>query len=92
LVRFSAKFINKIQYGGFSAYCASKSGVAGLTGVLAHEISEPGIRIYAVLPGAVNTGLLAASNLEIDPADALQPEYLAEKTFGRRRAEKNPGP
>ncbi|MBA4393485.1 MAG: NAD(P)-dependent oxidoreductase [Desulfobacca sp.] len=42
----------------FSAYCASKFGVIGLTRTLADEIALPGIRVYAVLPGAVDTKLL----------------------------------
>jgi NAD(P)-dependent dehydrogenase (short-subunit alcohol dehydrogenase family) len=42
----------------FSAYCASKFGVIGLTKALAEEIPHPGIRVYALLPGAVDTNLL----------------------------------
>ena len=39
----------------FSAYCASKFGVIGLTQSLADEMADTGIWIYTVLPGAVNT-------------------------------------
>jgi NAD(P)-dependent dehydrogenase (short-subunit alcohol dehydrogenase family) len=46
----------------FSAYCASKFGVIGLTRALAEEISHPGIRVYALLPGAVDTKLLTPGN------------------------------
>jgi 3-oxoacyl-[acyl-carrier protein] reductase len=66
---------------GFSAYCASKFGVVGLTKVMADEMSEPGIRIYAVLPGAVDTTLLANSGLDIAPSDALKPEQVARRIF-----------
>jgi 3-oxoacyl-[acyl-carrier protein] reductase len=46
----------------FSAYCASKFGIIGLTRVLADEISQPGIRVYAVLPGMVDTKMLEGSS------------------------------
>ena len=39
----------------FSAYCASKFGVIGLTQSVADEMAGTGLRVYAVLPGAVNT-------------------------------------
>ncbi len=66
---------------GFSAYCASKFGVVGLTEVLADEISTPGISVYAVLPGAVDTTLIGDSGLPIDEADLLKPEYIARRIF-----------
>ena len=48
------------------------------------------IRIYAVLPGAVDTTLLADSGFQMDPSDLLRPEYVARKIFlaarGRRKS------
>jgi 3-oxoacyl-[acyl-carrier protein] reductase len=76
---------------GFSAYCASKFGVVGLTKVMADEIGQKGIRIYAVLPGAVDTSLLAGSDLEIDASELLKPEYLAETVFAAAEAKKESG-
>ncbi len=74
----------------FSVYCASKFGVVGLTRALADELSDTGIRVYAVLPGAVDTTLLADSRFQMDPADLLEPEYVARKIFkaaeGRRKS------
>lgn len=74
----------------FSVYCASKFGVVGLTRALGDELSDSAIRIYAVLPGAVDTTLLADSGFQMDPADKLRPEYVARKIFeaaqGRRRS------
>ncbi|MCE5265152.1 MAG: SDR family oxidoreductase [Deltaproteobacteria bacterium] len=64
---------------GFSAYCASKFGVVGLTKAMADELGGTGIRIYAVLPGAVDTGLVADSGLRIDHSELLRPEYLGRR-------------
>ena len=66
---------------GFSAYCASKFGVVGLTQVMADELTGSGVRVYAVLPGAVDTTLIANSGLEIAPSDLLKPGYLARRIF-----------
>ena len=44
---------------GLSPYCASKAGVVALTRTTAVEYAPHGIRINAVLPGAIETPLLA---------------------------------
>jgi 3-oxoacyl-[acyl-carrier protein] reductase len=74
----------------FSAYCASKFGVIGLTRAIADETKGSGIRIYAVLPWAVKTTLLTDSGLELDSAEVLTPEYVARRIFeaalGRKKS------
>ena len=75
---------------GFSAYCPSKFGVVGLTQVLADETKESKIKVYAVLPGAVNTQLISDIGRERDFSELLAPEYLAKRIFavaeGRRKS------
>ena len=74
----------------FSAYCASKFGVVGLTQAVADETLGTGIRVYAVLPGAVNTQLNLDTGLDMDPSDLLAPEYVAKRIFevaqGKRKS------
>ena len=75
----------------FSAYCASKFGVIGLTQAVADETRRSGIRVYAVLPWAVNTTLLAGSGLALDPSEVLAPEYVAGKIFEAAKGKKKTG-
>ncbi len=65
----------------FSAYCASKFGVIGLTQAIADETAGTGLRIYAVLPGAVNTKLFWNLGLGMEPSELLSPEHVAKKIF-----------
>jgi NAD(P)-dependent dehydrogenase (short-subunit alcohol dehydrogenase family) len=44
---------------GLSAYSAAKAGVAMLTRVAALELAQAGIRVNAVAPGIVETGMTA---------------------------------
>jgi 3-oxoacyl-[acyl-carrier protein] reductase len=46
----------------FSAYCASKAGVVGLTRALARELA-PAIQVNSVAPGPVDTPMLALENM-----------------------------
>jgi NAD(P)-dependent dehydrogenase (short-subunit alcohol dehydrogenase family) len=46
---------------GLAAYCASKAGVLGLTRTLALELGKHAVTANAILPGAIATGMTAAS-------------------------------
>ncbi|MEM1362886.1 MAG: SDR family oxidoreductase [Pseudomonadota bacterium] len=46
----------------YSAYCASKAGVVGLTRSLAHELA-PDIQVNAIAPGPVDTPMLALESM-----------------------------
>ncbi|MFN7088265.1 MAG: SDR family NAD(P)-dependent oxidoreductase [Candidatus Paceibacteria bacterium] len=65
----------------YSAYSASKFGLVGLTQVLADELKNTGIKVYAVLPGAVATKLHLDMHPWEDPSSMMTPEYVAEKIF-----------
>lgn len=54
----------------FSAYCAAKAGVIGLTKAMAREFA-PAIRVNAIAPGPVNTSMVSL--------EAMSPEAMAKE-------------
>jgi 3-oxoacyl-[acyl-carrier protein] reductase len=61
-----------------AVYTATKHGVMGITKSLAVEAQLHGIRVSAVLPGAVDTGLMAVARPDLDPATVLKPQDIAQ--------------
>jgi NAD(P)-dependent dehydrogenase (short-subunit alcohol dehydrogenase family) len=66
------------KFPGLSAYNVSKSGVAGLTEILAVEGKPYNIRVCAVSPGAIETDMLkqAAPHLQADMTAAELADIL----------------
>jgi len=89
---FTSTFVgHSFAFPGVAAYAASKSGLIGLTQALAAEFGPRGVRVNAILPGAVETGMYRAMN---DTADkqafmtnlhalkrVAQPEELARSVL-----------
>src|SRR5580698_7552998 len=64
---------NTFKNGGI--YCASKWGLMGLTGCMAEDLREFGIRASAICPGSVNTEFSHSSSK--DSSKVLQSEDIA---------------
>ncbi|MEM9445738.1 MAG: SDR family oxidoreductase [Verrucomicrobiota bacterium] len=60
-----------------SVYCASKFGVVGLSESLAEEMARYGIKVFAVLPDAVDTPLWDQNGPVSSPDWSLQPDRIA---------------
>lgn len=65
----------KSVFAGGGVYCASKWAVQGLTGCMAEELREHGIRVSTVCPGSVATEF--AGRGPKDPSKVLEPEDVA---------------
>ncbi|HEY3148070.1 MAG TPA: SDR family oxidoreductase [Dongiaceae bacterium] len=60
---FTSTFVGyTTSFPGVAAYAASKSGLIGLTQALAAEYGPQGIRVNAILPGAVDTPMYQQVN------------------------------
>ena len=62
-VIFTSTFVgHTFAFPGVVAYAASKSGLIGLTQALAAEYGPNGVRVNAILPGAVDTDMYRSMN------------------------------
>jgi len=67
-VIFTSTFVGHTSaFPGMAAYAASKAGLIGLTQALAVEFGQQGVRVNALLPGAVETDMFRSAN---DTAEA----------------------
>jgi 3-oxoacyl-[acyl-carrier protein] reductase len=65
----------KNTFAGGGIYCASKWGLMGLSGCMAEDLREFGIRVSVICPGSVDTEF--SSRGRKDPAKVLSPEDVA---------------
>jgi NAD(P)-dependent dehydrogenase (short-subunit alcohol dehydrogenase family) len=71
-VIFTSTFVGyTFAFPGTAAYSASKSGLIGLTQALAAEFGPQGIRVNAILPGAVATPMFYTANASPEARDGL---------------------
>ena len=68
-----------VGHGAIPSYCASKSGLIGLTRSLAHALGPEGIRANAVCPGYIETPMLAPAL----QAPGVRDEYARSSVLGR---------
>jgi NAD(P)-dependent dehydrogenase (short-subunit alcohol dehydrogenase family) len=59
------------------AYCASKFGLLGLTRVLAEEVRRDGVKVSAIVPGAVDTPFWERAGADLPRERMLSPDAVA---------------
>ncbi len=75
-----ASIAGKQAFPNWGAYCVSKAGLIALSQTLAQEERAHGIRVTAICPGAVNTGIWDTEtvNADFDRSNMLTPDIVAE--------------
>ena len=75
----------KTGFANLSVYCASKFGVIGMTESLAEEVSDFGIKVFSVCPGAVATQMqkefMSNEEFERRKNQMIQPEEVAQRVL-----------
>ena len=66
----TASDLSYIALGGLTTYVTSKSAIPGLTRVMAADLADHGVRVNAVAPGFVYTGMTAGL---LDQPEVLEP-------------------
>jgi NAD(P)-dependent dehydrogenase (short-subunit alcohol dehydrogenase family) len=79
-VVFTSTFVGySFAFPGVAAYAASKSGLIGLTQALAAEFGPQGIRVNAILPGAVATPMFYAVNESLGAQEGLSKMHALKR-------------
>ena len=73
---FVSSIAARHHYAGAAAYCASKAGLSAFADVVFEEVRNEGIKVVQILPGYVNTPMMAGDE-RIDPERMVQPEDVA---------------
>ncbi|MFA7261955.1 MAG: SDR family NAD(P)-dependent oxidoreductase [Caulobacter sp.] len=79
---FTASIMARHTDNGLVAYSASKAGVVGMMRTFALELGRHGVTANAILPGAIATGMTAAS-FQHDEIAALWAKKAALKRLGQ---------
>ena len=75
--------LGKFGVSGYSAYCASKSGVIGLTRALALELAPRKITVNALCPGWVETDMARKGVVDGAARQGLSPEEFRKQAEER---------
>ncbi|HJR97810.1 MAG TPA: SDR family oxidoreductase, partial [Actinomycetota bacterium] len=72
-----------VGFVGWAGYAASKGGINALTQQAAIEYAPRGIRVNAIVPGTILTGMNEGILTEVEDPDALMAEWVSMHPVGR---------
>ena len=72
-----ASIAGKLSSGGGHSYTASKHGMVGFSGAVFEDLRSFGIKVCAICPGFVNTGMVNATP-GLSPQRMIQPGDIAD--------------
>ena len=75
--------LGKFGVAGYSAYCASKHGVIGLTRALSEELAARQITVNAICPGWVDTAMAREGVQEMADKLGIEPERFRAAAMER---------
>ncbi|WP_440556415.1 SDR family oxidoreductase [Streptomyces sp. SCPE 10] len=81
-VVLTTSVVNVLGLDGLSVYSASKAALRSITRTLARELLPRGVRVNAVSPGPIDTGILDRS-LPADVAETMKDTYRSNNPMGR---------
>ncbi|MEU2353038.1 SDR family oxidoreductase [Streptomyces misionensis] len=81
-VVLTTSVVNVLGLDGLSVYSASKAALRSMTRTLARELLPRGVRVNAVSPGPIDTGVLDRS-LPADVAETMKDTYRSNNPMGR---------
>ena len=70
--------VGRLGYADQSAYTASKHALMGWTKALAKEVQKDNIRVHVIAPGGVATEMISKMRPDINPAELMQVEEIAD--------------
>jgi len=76
-----ASIAAKNGFAGGTGYCASKFALRGFSTALMQEVRSKNVRIISVLPGSVDTGMIARYDAAPTQESMLQPEDVAASVY-----------
>ncbi|MFW6289705.1 MAG: SDR family oxidoreductase [Mariniphaga sp.] len=66
----------KVGFAGSGGYCATKFGLVGLNESLYRELTPLGIKVTALCPAWVHTGMAKQAGTPLEPEEMIQPHDL----------------